>query len=53
MFELIFICIVIVYVIKLFLKHNLFISNLRIKIKILGLDLEISSKEKRHPSKQD
>jgi len=43
-------CICIVYVIKLILKHNLFIYHLKIKVKLLGLDIEVKSKEKSAPS---
>jgi hypothetical protein len=46
-------CISIVYVIRLILKHNLFIYYLKIKVKFLGLDLEVKSKEKSAPSEQD
>ena len=40
----------IIYVIRLVLKHNLFIHHLKIKIKFLGLDIEVKSKEKSAPS---
>lgn len=46
-------CISIIYVIKLILKHNLFIYHLKIKVKLLGLDIEVKSKEKSAPSDQD
>jgi len=46
-------CISVVYVIRLFLKHNLFIHHLKIKIKFLGLDIEVKSKEKSAPSSKD
>lgn len=46
-------CVSIVYIIKLILKHNLFIHHLKIKVKLLGLDIEVKSKEKSAPSKQD
>ena len=41
------------YISKLILKHNLFISTIKLKIKFLGLHIEIHSKEKKHPSDQD
>ena len=45
-------CISIVYMIKLVLSHNLFIHHLKIKIKFLGLDIEVKSKKKvPHPQK--
>lgn len=53
MLELIIIGIIIVYIIKTVLKHNLFISKIKIRIKFLGLDMEIHSKEKKHPSRND
>ena len=53
MLELIIIGIIIVYIIKTVLKHNLFISKIKIKIKFLGLDIEIHSKKKKHPSRND
>jgi len=39
-----------IYIIKLVLKHNLFIHYLKIKVKFLGLDIEVKSKEKSAPS---
>ena len=53
MLELIVKSIVVLYIIKMILKHNLFISTIRIKIKFLGLDIEVKSKEKSTPSQQD
>lgn len=50
MFKFIIICLVIVYLFRLILKHNLFLSSLKINIKPTGFTLEIESKEKRHPS---
>ncbi|MDU6878485.1 MAG: hypothetical protein E6405_09825 [Clostridium botulinum] len=40
-------------IISLILKHNLFISTIKIKVKFLGLDMEVDSKEKKHPSSKD
>ena len=51
MLELMIKSIVALYIIKLVLKHNLFISKLIIKIKFLGIYIEIDSKEKKHPSR--
>ena len=42
-----------IYIIKLVLKHNLFISKLIIKIKFLGIHIELNRKEKKHPSDND
>ncbi|MBE6059129.1 MAG: hypothetical protein E7215_03000 [Clostridium sulfidigenes] len=42
-----------IYIIKLVLKHNLFISKLIIKIKFLGIHIELNGKEKKHPSDND
>jgi hypothetical protein len=42
-----------IYVIKLTLKHNIFISSMLINLKFLGLHIEINSKEKKHPSDQE
>lgn len=53
MLELTIISILIIYIIKLILKHNIFISNIKINIKFIGLNIEIQSKEKKHPSNQD
>ena len=39
-----------IYIIKLVLQHNLFISKLVIKIKFLGIHIELNGKEKKHPS---
>ena len=51
MLELMIKSIVALYIIKLVLKHNLFISKLIIKIKFLGIHIEIDGKEKKHPSR--
>ena len=51
MLELMIKSIVALYIIKLVLKHNLFISKLIIKIKLIGIHIEIDSKEKKHPSR--
>ena len=44
---------VIIYIIRLVLKHNLFIYYLKIPVKLIGLDIEIKSKEKDAPSSED
>ncbi|AUM88151.1 hypothetical protein EXM98_03390 [Clostridium botulinum] len=44
---------VVIYIVKLILKHNLFISKLVIKIKFLGIHIELNGKEKKHPSDQE
>lgn len=46
-------CISAIYIIKLVLKHNLFIHQLKIKVKFIGLDIEVKSKEKSAPSCKD
>lgn len=53
MFDTFIKCISIVYVIKLVLKHNLFIPHLKIKSKLLGLDIEVKNKEKSAPSSKE
>ncbi|MPM32891.1 hypothetical protein SDC9_79457 [bioreactor metagenome] len=53
MLELVIISLVVLCFIAMLLKHNLFISTIRIKIKFLGLDIEIKSKEKNTPSNKD
>jgi len=45
--------IVAIYIIRLVLKHNLFIHYLKITIKFIGLDIEIKSKEKDAPSDKE
>jgi len=42
-----------IYIIKLVLQHNLFISKLIIKIKFLGIHIELNGKEKKHPSDKE
>ena len=42
-----------IYIIKLVLKHNLFISKLVIKVKFLGIHIELNGKEKKHPSRKE
>ena len=53
MLELIIMSILIIHIIKLILKHNIFISIIRINIKFIGLNIEIEIKEKKHPSDQE
>ena len=60
MLKLIIMCIVIisiilaiVYILRMFLKHNLFISSIKISVKFTGLDIEIKSKQKDAPSSKD
>ena len=53
MLEILLIGIMIIVLIKIVLKNNVFFNYLRIKVKILGLDIEIRSKEKSTPSDQD
>ena len=51
--ELVIKSFVAIYIIRLVLKHNLFIHHLKIKIKFIGLDIEVKSKEKSAPSNED
>lgn len=53
MLELIIKSFVVIYIIRLVLKHNLFIHYLKISVKFIGLDIEIKSKQKDAPSSQD
>ncbi|MDP4143684.1 MAG: hypothetical protein Q8936_04265 [Bacillota bacterium] len=53
MLELMIKSITTIYIIRLVLKHNLFISKLIIKIKFLGIHIELNSKKKKHPSDQE
>jgi len=50
MLELIIKSLTVLYIVRLVLKHNLFVSNLIIEIKFLGIHIEINSKEKSAPS---
>jgi len=43
----------VIYIIRLVLKHNLFIYKLIVKIEFLGIHVEINSKEKKHPSDKE
>jgi len=53
MLELIIKSLATLYIIRLVLKHNLFISKLIVKIKFLGIHIEVDGKEKKHPSAKD
>ncbi|WP_171011336.1 hypothetical protein [Haloimpatiens lingqiaonensis] len=53
MLELIIKSFTAIYIIRLVLKHCLFISRLLIKIKFLGIHIELNGKEKKHPSHED
>lgn len=50
MLKTIIICITVIYIVRLLITNNIFIGKLNLRIKILGLHLEVSSKEKRHSS---
>ena len=51
--ELVIKSFVAIYIIRLVLKHNLFIHYLKISVKFIGLDIEIKSKQKDAPYSQD
>ena len=53
MIELIIKSCVSVYIVKLVLKHNLFVHYLKISVKFIGLDIEIKSKQKDAPSDEE
>lgn len=53
MLELIIKSLVVIYIIRLFLKHNLFIHYLKISVKFICLDIEIKGKQKDAPSHKD
>lgn len=53
MLEILLKCASIIYVVNLVLRHNLFVHYIKIKIKFLGLDIEVKSKEKSAPSRKD
>ncbi|WP_027634447.1 hypothetical protein [Clostridium hydrogeniformans] len=53
MLEMLFIGMMILVLIIITLKNNIFFSYLKITVKILGLDIEIKSKEKSTPSDED
>ena len=42
-----------IYIIRLVLKHNLFIHYLKISVKFICLDIEIKGKQKDAPSHKD
>ena len=53
MFEFSLVCILSTILIVVLLKNNIFLSYIRIKINIIGLDIEIKNKEKKYPSRED
>lgn len=53
MLELIVKIFVVIYIIRLVLKHNLFVHYLKISVKFIGLDIEIKSKQKDAPSDEE
>ena len=52
-FIAIYMIFILVYIIRLLLKHNIFINYLKISAKFIGLDIEIKTKQKDAPSEQD
>lgn len=53
MLEFLLIIILLITFINLTIKSNVFFNYIRIKIKVIGLDIEIRSKEKSAPSRKD
>lgn len=53
MLELIIKSCIVIYIIRLVLKHNLFVHYVKISVKFIGLDIEIKSKQKDAPSNED
>ena len=53
MLEFILLMILLLIFIRLTDKSNVFFNYIRIKIKVIGLYIEIKSKEKSDPSDQD
>ena len=53
MLELIIKSCIVIYIIRLVLKHNLFVHYVKIPVKFIGLDIEIKSKQKDAPSSED
>ena len=53
MFVLIIKRFVVIYIIRLILKHNIFIHSLKISVKFIGLDIEVRNKQKDAKSSQD
>ena len=53
MLEFLLIIILLLTFISLTFKSNIFFNYIRIKIKVIGLDIEIISKEKSAPSRED
>jgi len=53
MLEFILSLVLIFTFINLHIKSNIFFNYIRIKIKVIGLDIEIKSKEKSAPSGKD
>lgn len=53
MLELIIKSCIVIYIIRLVLKHNLFVHYVNISVKFIGLDIEIKSKQKDAPSSED
>ena len=52
MLEFLLIIILLLTFINLTIKSNVFFNYIRIQIKVIGLDIEIKSKEKSAPSDQ-
>jgi len=42
-----------IYIVKLVLQHNLFISKLIINTNFLGIHIELNGKEKKHLSRKE
>lgn len=53
MLEFLLITIFLVIIISLTSKNNIFFNYILIKVKVIGLDTEIKSKEKSTPSGKD
>ncbi|CED94225.1 Hypothetical protein CRIB_1618 [Romboutsia ilealis] len=53
MLEFLLVILLLLTFISLTIKSNVFFNYIRIKIKVIGLDIEIKSKEKSAPSCKD
>ncbi len=53
MLEFLLITVLLVILVSFTSKSNIFFNYIRIKVKVIGLDIEIKSKEKSTPSGKD
>lgn len=53
MLNFLFVAVLVIIFVKIHMKNNIYFDCIKIKVKVIGLNVEIQSKEKKHlPDKE-